>query len=159
MHPCFCKWQPILFHCVHMYWNFPGGTGGKEPACQCRRHRRLRLDPWVGKIRWWRAWQPSPMSCLENSMDKKALWATVYWVTKSRTPLKRPSPHTHTCISSSLFICFIHLLCSSVDKHFSHFHILAVVNKVAINMGMQISFLYPVIISLGYMPRVRLWII
>ena len=57
------------------------------------------------------------------------------------------------CILSSLFICFIHLLYLSVDGHFSRFHILAVVNKVAINMGVQISFLYPVIISLGYIPR------
>ena len=29
---------------------FWGGAGGKEPACQCRRHKRLGLDPWVGKI-------------------------------------------------------------------------------------------------------------
>ena len=29
---------------------FPGGTSGKEPACQCRRHRRCGFDPWVGKI-------------------------------------------------------------------------------------------------------------
>ena len=29
---------------------FPGGTSGKEPACQCRRHKRHWLDPWVGKI-------------------------------------------------------------------------------------------------------------
>ena len=28
---------------------FPGGASGKEPACQYRRHKRLRLDPWVGK--------------------------------------------------------------------------------------------------------------
>jgi len=27
-----------------------------EPACQCRRHRRWRLVPWVGKIPWKRAW-------------------------------------------------------------------------------------------------------
>ena len=27
---------------------FPGGTRGKEPTCQCRRHRRRRFDPWVG---------------------------------------------------------------------------------------------------------------
>ena len=25
-------------------------TSGKEPDCQCRRHKRGRLDPWVGKI-------------------------------------------------------------------------------------------------------------
>ena len=25
----------------------PGGTSGKEPACQLRRHKRPRFDPWV----------------------------------------------------------------------------------------------------------------
>ena len=29
---------------------FPGGTSGKEPACQCRRHKRRRFDPWVRRI-------------------------------------------------------------------------------------------------------------
>ena len=38
---------------------FPGGASGKEPAFQCRRHRRLRFNPWVGKIPWRRAWQPT----------------------------------------------------------------------------------------------------
>ena len=33
----------------------PGGTTGKESACQCR-----RFDPWVRKIPWRRAWQPTP---------------------------------------------------------------------------------------------------
>ena len=31
-------------------WGFPGGAGGKEAACQSRRCKRCRLDPWVGKI-------------------------------------------------------------------------------------------------------------
>ena len=31
---------------------FPGGTSGKESACQCRRHERCSFDPWVGKIPW-----------------------------------------------------------------------------------------------------------
>ena len=30
--------------------SFPGGTSGKEPACQCRRRKRRGFDPWVGKI-------------------------------------------------------------------------------------------------------------
>ena len=30
---------------------------GKEPACQCRRLRRRRFDPWVGKIPCSRKWQ------------------------------------------------------------------------------------------------------
>ena len=31
---------------------FPGGASGKEPTCQCRRCKRHRFDPWVGKIPW-----------------------------------------------------------------------------------------------------------
>ena len=40
----------------------PGGTSGKEPACQCRRHKRHGLDPWVRKSPGRRAWQPTPVS-------------------------------------------------------------------------------------------------
>ena len=29
---------------------FPGGAGGQEPACQCRRLKRWGFDPWVGNI-------------------------------------------------------------------------------------------------------------
>ena len=39
----------------------PSGTSGKEPACQCRRCKRLRFDFWVEKIHWSRKWQPSPL--------------------------------------------------------------------------------------------------
>ena len=39
---------------------FPGGASVKEPACQCRKHKRHGFDPWVGKIPWRREWQPSP---------------------------------------------------------------------------------------------------
>ena len=27
----------------------------------CRRHKRLRFDPWVGEIPWRRAWQSTPL--------------------------------------------------------------------------------------------------
>ena len=27
--------------------NFPAGAGGKEPTCQCRRHKRPGFNPWV----------------------------------------------------------------------------------------------------------------
>ena len=39
--------------------NFPGGTCGKEPACQCRRCKRHRFSPWVGKIPYRRTQQPT----------------------------------------------------------------------------------------------------
>ena len=39
---------------------FPGGASGQEPACQRRRPERCELAPWVGKIPWRTAWQPTP---------------------------------------------------------------------------------------------------
>ena len=46
---------------IGKFGSFPGGTHGKEPACQCRRHKRHDLDPGVGKILWRRARQPMPV--------------------------------------------------------------------------------------------------
>ena len=40
---------------------FPGGASGKEPVSQCRRRKRRGFDPWVLKIPWRRAWQPTPV--------------------------------------------------------------------------------------------------
>ena len=49
---------------------FPGGTRGKEPACQCR---RLVFDPWVGKIPWSRNWQPTPAFFPGESHGQRSL--------------------------------------------------------------------------------------
>ena len=72
---------------------FSGVTSFKEPAGQCRRLKRHRIDPWVGKIPWRRPWQPLQYSCLENPMERGAWWATVHRVAKSRTQLKQLSMH------------------------------------------------------------------
>ena len=42
-------------------------------------------------MHWRRKWQPTPVSCLENSRDGGAWWAAVYGVAQSRTRLKRLS--------------------------------------------------------------------
>ena len=52
---------------------FPGGPRGKEPACQCRSCRRLRFNPWVGKIPWRRSWQPTPAFLPGESHGHKSL--------------------------------------------------------------------------------------
>ena len=39
----------------------PRQHSGKEPACQCRRRKRYRFDPWVGRIPWRREWQSTPV--------------------------------------------------------------------------------------------------
>ena len=40
----------------------PGSASGKEPACQCRRHKSCGFHPWFGKIPWRRVWQLTPAS-------------------------------------------------------------------------------------------------
>ena len=46
---------------MHTCWGFLGNASGKEPTCQCKRHKRFRFYPWVGKIPWRRGWQPTPV--------------------------------------------------------------------------------------------------
>ena len=55
----------ILYIAVFIFWGFPGGTSGKEPTCRCKRHKRCRFDPCLGKIPWRRAWQPIPVFLLK----------------------------------------------------------------------------------------------
>ena len=31
---------------------FPDGASGKEPSPHCRRHKRHKFNPWMGKIPW-----------------------------------------------------------------------------------------------------------
>ena len=52
---------------------FPGGTCGKEPTCQCRRHKRLRFYPRVRRIPWRRAWQPTPVFLPGESHEQRSL--------------------------------------------------------------------------------------
>ena len=42
----------LFYHPTLFKGGFPGGTSGKEPACQRRRHKRRGFDPWVRKIPW-----------------------------------------------------------------------------------------------------------
>ena len=39
----------------------PSGASGIESTCRFRRRKRLGCDPWVGKIPWRKAWQPTPV--------------------------------------------------------------------------------------------------
>ena len=49
-------------------------SSGKELTCWCMRHKRCRFSPWIGKISWRRAWQPTPVC----SKDRGAWQATVH---------------------------------------------------------------------------------
>ena len=67
---------------------FPGGASGKELACQYSRRKRCGFNPWVGKVPWRRAWQPTPVFLPGESHGQRAWWATVRSVAESQTQLK-----------------------------------------------------------------------
>ena len=61
---------------------FPGGSDGKESACHAG---DLGLIPGLGRSPGEGNGNPLQCSCLENSMNRGAWWATVHGVTKSWT--------------------------------------------------------------------------
>ena len=52
---------------------FPHGASGKEPACQCRRHKRCGFNPRVRKIPWRRTWQSTPIFLPGESHRQRSL--------------------------------------------------------------------------------------
>ena len=60
----------------------PGGSDGKESACSVR---DPGLIPGSGRSPGEGNGNPLQYSCLENSKDRGAWWATVHGVAKSRT--------------------------------------------------------------------------
>jgi len=63
---------PKQFHLL-MQLGFPGGASGKEHTCQYRKHKRREFDPWVRKIPWRRAWQPTPVFLPGKSHGQRRL--------------------------------------------------------------------------------------
>ena len=65
---------------------FLGGSDGKESTYLCR---RCGVDLWVGRYPGEGNDYPHQYSCLENSLDRGAWWATVHGVAKSWTRLSK----------------------------------------------------------------------
>ena len=63
---------------------FPGASNGKESAYNAR---DLGLISALGRSPGEENGYPFPYSCLENSKDRGAWWATVHGATKSQTRL------------------------------------------------------------------------
>ena len=92
-------------------------TSCKEPACQCRRHKRLGFSPWVGKIPWKRAWQPTPVFLPGESHGQRSL--------VGYSPIESPKvihdwsdkhththTHTHRINNSVAKILYAHIISS-----------------------------------------------
>ena len=57
----------------------PRWHNSKETACQCRRHKRGGLDPWVGKIPWRKQWLPTPVFLPGESHGQRSLAGYSLW--------------------------------------------------------------------------------
>ena len=69
----------FLFCFIQHISGFPGGASGKEPTCQCRKFKRCRFHPWVGKIPWRRAWQPTPVLLPREAHGQRSLAGSSPW--------------------------------------------------------------------------------
>ena len=101
---------------------FPAGARGKESSCQCRRCRGPVFHPWVGKIPWRRAWQPTPVFLPGESHGQRSLAGYSPWgrtesdMTETmtyRAACTYGDPHVH------LFFPYWQrkILCETVRKH------------------------------------------
>ena len=75
--------QSLIFRylnsCHMVFEMFHGGASGKEPICQCRRHKRHDSVPEFGRSPEGGRDNPLQYSCLENIMDRGT------WQVQSRT--------------------------------------------------------------------------
>ena len=58
----------------YLIMGLPCGSDGKVSACN---RGDPGFDSWVRKIPWRRKWQPTPLSCLGNPMNRGSWWAIV----------------------------------------------------------------------------------
>ena len=92
-----------IYLLVCIYVDFPGGASGKEPASQCRRCKRYRFDPKVGKMPWRRAWQSTPVVLPGESHEQRRLAGYSPWGCKELNWLKRLC--THACTRIYVCVC------------------------------------------------------
>ena len=82
LYQCICYFGRYYSYKRKMYtystvnvWGFPSGSGSKESACNAG---DLGSIPELGRPPGGGNGNPLQYSCLENSMDKGAWWATVH---------------------------------------------------------------------------------
>ena len=123
----FNGWVICYYIHVPCLCGFPSGSVDKEPACNAGDAGDVGSIPWSGRSPGGGHGDPIQCSCLENSMDRGAWWATVHGH-KESDMTENARPH-HIFIHSSV-----------VDGQLGCFHVLGIINSAAMNIGVHISF-------------------
>ena len=84
----------VSYHSMLKPFDVPGGSDGKESACNAGNIRDAGLIPGVGRSPGGGHGNPLQYSCLGNPVDRRTCWATVHRVARSWTRLKLLSTHT-----------------------------------------------------------------
>ena len=89
--------RDILISCpVSLSRGFPDGAVVKNLPANARNARDAGSIPGLGRYPGGGNGNPLQYSCLENSMDREAWWATVHGVAKVRHMSDLAHTHTHT---------------------------------------------------------------
>ena len=102
--------------------SFPGGSSGKEPACQRRRSQRCGFNPCVRKIPRRRPWQPTPVFLPEEFHGQRSLvgyrpWGRKGWDTTEHA-LSAEGTLQHKFWLQALNFRFSHLGVVLKELHF-----------------------------------------
>ena len=113
-------YQALLFnllffsHTFHHLLGFPGGVSDKESTCQCKRCKRLGLEPRIGKLPGRRARQPTPIFLPGESHGHRSLVSYSPWGRRARRGWSdlacshSPSIIPDTLLTSLLFtVCLL----------------------------------------------------
>ena len=84
-------------------------ASSKEPAYQCRRrrHKRLKVDPWVRQISWRRKWQPTPIFLPGQSHGQRKRWTWLKQLSRHAQRIKRTQAINRVCASVCLCTCTV----------------------------------------------------
>ena len=95
-HSCWTSWASHVVQC-------------KESACQCRKCKRRRFNPWVRRIPWRRKWQPIPVFLPGKFHGQRSLAGYSPWGYKESDTTEQLHMHTNLFVqiinSSFTFPC------------------------------------------------------
>ena len=100
----FLEYLLLFTSCLSMMVGFPGGSDGKESACNAGDPGSI---PGSGRSPGGGNGNPLQYSCLGNPMDRGAWHATVQGVAKNLTQLSRQACNKELTIKFNFRLCFL----------------------------------------------------